>query len=210
MFRHLKVKPCAVAVLSSALLAFGLYNVHSVSGITEGGVLGMTLFLQHWLGVSPAYSDLVLNLAFYILAWRLLGNRFLGASIVSAGAFCVFYKLFEQFDPLWPSLADKPLLAAIVGAVFIGCGAGFCVRMGGAPGGDDALAMSLAHLFKMKIQWAYLILDVFVLALSATYIPLERLGYSLLTVVLSGQIIGLICRIKLPFDTPLDIEEMEA
>jgi uncharacterized membrane-anchored protein YitT (DUF2179 family) len=79
--------------------------------------------------------------------------------------------------------------------------------MGGAPGGDDAFAMSVSHLFKMKIQWAYLILDVFVLALSATYIPIERLGYSLLTVVLSGQIIGWVCRIK-P-DTPLDIERIK-
>ena len=34
---------CCMAFFSSAFLAFGLYHVHSVSGITEGGVLGMTL-----------------------------------------------------------------------------------------------------------------------------------------------------------------------
>ena len=31
---------CCMAFFSSAFLAFGLYHVHSVSGITEGGVLG--------------------------------------------------------------------------------------------------------------------------------------------------------------------------
>ena len=36
-------------------------------------------------------------------------------------------------------IADKPLLAAVVGALFVGIGAGVCVRIGGAPGGDDAL-----------------------------------------------------------------------
>ena len=30
---------CCMAFFSSAFLAFGLYHVHSVSGITEGGVL---------------------------------------------------------------------------------------------------------------------------------------------------------------------------
>ena len=38
----------------TAILAFGLYNVHRQSNITEGGVLGLVLFFDHWLGVTPA------------------------------------------------------------------------------------------------------------------------------------------------------------
>ena len=69
------------------------------------------------------------------------------------------------------------------------------MRGGGASAGDDALAMSLTHVTKIPIQNLYLISDLTVLALSLTYIPLERILYSLLTVVLSGQIIGLIQRL---------------
>ena len=37
-------------LLSGAfILAFGLFNVHSQSRITEGGVLGTTLLINHWL-----------------------------------------------------------------------------------------------------------------------------------------------------------------
>ena len=89
------------------------------------------------------------------------------------------------------------LLASVAGALFIGVGAGLCVRAGGATSGDDALAMSLASLTKIPIQWLYLISDLTVLALSLSYIPVRRIGYSLLTVVLSGQIIGWIQRIRL-------------
>ena len=53
---------CCMAFFSSAFLAFGLYHVHSVSGITEGGVLGATLLLDHWFSLSPAVSGFVLNL----------------------------------------------------------------------------------------------------------------------------------------------------
>ena len=74
----------------------------------------------------------------------------------------------------------------------MGVGVGLAVRAGGAPGGDDALAMSICRLTKWNIQWAYLASDLVVLALSASYIPLPRLGYSLLTVLLSGQLIGLV------------------
>lgn len=41
-------------------------------------------------------------------------------------------------------------------------------------------------------MFPYLISDLTVLALSATYIPWNRLGYSLLTVEFSGQRIGVV------------------
>ncbi len=194
----LKLSSCIAALLASAFLAFGLYHVHSFSGVTEGGVLGLTLLLEHWLHISPALSGFVLNALCYALGWRLLGREFIAYSAIASVGFSVAYKMCEQFPPLWPQLAELPLLAAIVGAVFVGVGAGVCVRAGGATGGDDALAMSAAHVTGWNIEWVYLLSDFVVLALSVSYIPLERIGYSILTVLLSGQIIGLIQ--KLPFD----------
>ena len=191
---RIKVKalPCIIILLSSALLAFGIYNIHSLSGVTEGGILGMTLLLQHWFHISPAVSGFVLNLICYVIGWRLLGKEFIAYSFLASTGFSVTYKICDMFDPLWPQLADMPLLAAVSGSLFVGIGAGLCVRMGGAPSGDDALAMSISKATRMNIQWAYLISDLFVLALSLSYIPLWRIGYSLLTVILSGQIVGLL------------------
>lgn len=84
------------------------------------------------------------------------------------------------------------LLAALVGALFVGVGAGLCVRIGGAPSGDDALAMSISHATGWKIQWVYLMSDLIVLVMSLSYIPVRRIRYSLFTVLMSGQLIGLI------------------
>ena len=136
-----------------------------------------------------------MNAACYLLGWKLMGRDFVLCSIVAGGGFSLFYALFEQFPHLWPQLAGMPLLAALVGALFVGIGVGLCVRAGGAPGGDDALAMSISHITGWNIRWPYLLSDLIVLVLSLTYIPLERIGYSLLTVILSGQLIGLMQRI---------------
>lgn len=181
----------ACNLLGSAILAFGLYQVHAFAGVTEGGVLGLTLLLHHWLGLSPALSGLVLNAACYLLGWRVLGRSFIFYSAVAGGGFSLFYAVFEQFDPFWPNLGQKPLLAAMLGALFVGVGVGLCVRAGGAPGGDDALSMSLSKLTGWDIRWLYLASDLVVLVLSLSYIPARRLLYSLLTVVLSGQLVGL-------------------
>ena len=196
--RLLKLDPkkCILSLVGSAILAFGLYNVHSFAGVTEGGILGLTLLLNYWFDISPALSSLALNGACYVFGFFTLGFDFVMYSIVAGGGFSLFYAVFERFDPLWPSLAFMPLAAAVVGALFVGVGVGICVRAGSAPGGDDALAMGLEKLTKIKIQWIYLMSDITVLALSATYIPLKRLIYSLLTVAISGQLIGIIQRFR--------------
>ena len=197
MFRNIKVSSCIIGLTGSIILAFGLYHVHSCSGVTEGGVLGMTLLLQYWFHISPAVTGFILNSACYLFGAKQLGKEFIFYSALSTAGFSLAYKICEQFDPLWPQLYEMPLLASVAGALFVGVGAGLCVSIGGAPSGDDALAMSLSKLTHIKIQWVYLLSDFLVLALSVTYIPLQRLGYSVLTVILSGQIIGLLQRIKL-------------
>lgn len=195
MFPKLKPANCATAFFSSAFQAFGMYHIHALADVTEGGVLGLTLLLEFWFGLSPAISGAILNGACFLLGWRMLGKEFIGYSLFASAGFSLGYGFFEQFPQLWPQLVNYPLLAAILGALFIGIGAGLCVRAGGATVGDDALAMSLSHRLKLPIQSIYLVTDLTVLALSLTYIPLKRILYSLLTVILSGQIIGLIQRL---------------
>ena len=192
MLSRTKPKNCLSIILGSAILAFGLYNVHSISGVTEGGVLGLTLLLEHWFGISPSVSGLVLNGACYLLGFRLMGGEFIVYSVIAGGGFSAFYAIFERFPPVWPQIAESPLLAAIAGALFVGVGVGLCIRANAAPTGDDSLALSLSKLFKLGIQWVYLLGDLVVLALSLTYIPFNKIVYSLLTVILSGQLIGLI------------------
>ena len=191
-----KLPRYVTAFLSSAFQAFGMYNIHAVADVTEGGVLGLTLLLEQWLAISPALSGLFLNGICYFLGWRTFGKEFIYLSMVAASGFSVGYGICECFPPLWPEIANMPLLAALLGALFIGIGAGICVRTGGATCGDDALAMSLSKITGLDIQWIYLISDLTVLGLSLSYIPLKKIGYSLLTVILSGQIIGWIQKIN--------------
>ena len=177
-------------LIGTAVLSFGLYNIHSFADVTEGGVLGLTLLLAHHFGISPAWSGLVLNMVCYLIGVRSLGKRFLVRSLIAGVLFSVFYAIFERFDPIFPCIGEHPLLAAVAGGIFVGVGVGLCVLAESAPSGDDALAMSLSHIFRIDIQWIYLLTDLSVLLLSLTYIPLSRIFYSLITVILSGQIIG--------------------
>lgn len=194
MFKSLTPRSFFVSVLGSAILAFGLYHIHSFSGVTEGGQLGLVLLLQHWFSISPAFTTVVVNGICYWIGWKTLGKPFIAHSVVATAGFSLIYWICQQFPPLWPGLAQYPLAAALAGAVFVGVGCGQCVRVGGAPCGDDGLAMSISERFHIRIEFVYFFFDFVVLVLSLSYIPLKRIAYSLLTVMISSRIIGVVQR----------------
>lgn len=84
---HLKPSYCIIAFLASAFQAFGMYNVHAISGVTEGGILGLTLLLQNWFAISPSISGFVLTAACFLLGWRTLGKDFMGYSVFASSGF---------------------------------------------------------------------------------------------------------------------------
>lgn len=180
----------AMLLAGAAILSFGLFNVHSQSQITEGGVLGMTLLVRHWTGVSPAVTEVVLDVICYLLGMKYLGKGFLRYALCATGGFAVFYALWERVGYVLPSMSGLPLLAAVAGGLFVGVGVGLVVRAGGASGGDDALALVLSKLLRWPVDRAYLFTDVVVLALSLSYIPWQKIACSLVTVTLSSFLIG--------------------
>ena len=194
MLSGMKPKNALFSALGSAILAFGLYQVHAHAGVTEGGILGLELLLDHWFGLSPAISSIVMNVICYIIGFAILGREYIGYSVIATLSYSAVYAVCERFPPLWPGLAQAPLPAAVLGALFVGIGVGISVRAGGAPGGDDALAMGLSKVTKAPIERIYLIGDLSVLLLSLSYIPVKKIVFSLLTVLLSGRIIGFMQR----------------
>lgn len=179
-------------LLGTAICSFGIYNIHRQTGVTEGGVLGMIVLLNYWFDISPSILSVSLDLLCYALAFRRLGVRFLIISGVSSLSLSMFFRIWESFPPMLPNFYDRPLIAAVLGALFIGVGVGVVIRNGGSCSGDDALALFISNVTGWRISRAYLITDFIVLALSLSYIPFSRILFSLITVTLSSYIIDLI------------------
>ncbi len=183
-------------VAGTGILSFGLYNIHTQSRITEGGVLGMILLIQHWFKISPSISGVILDCTCYFIGWRMLGNCFLKNAVFSTFSFSMWYRLWEHIGFLLPDLSPTPMVAAILGAVFVGVGVGIVVREGGAAGGDDALALVISKATGCRISKAYLITDLTVLGLSLTYIPFSKIAYSLISVTISSWLVDKIQNYK--------------
>ena len=182
----------SLVVLGSAILTFGIHNIHEVVDITEGGVIGALLLANHWFGIPSSIVSPILDLLCYAFALRLLGVGFLGWSVVSSAAIAGFYALWEHLPYLLPNLSSLPFVAAVLGGIFVGVGAGLVVRGGASAGGDDALALSIQKLSGWRLSRCYLVTDLSVLMLSLSYIPVTKIVFSLITVFISSPLIDVI------------------
>ena len=194
---ELTLKRFFFIIVGSAIFTFGIHNIHSRVDITEGGIIGLMLLIEHWTGLSPAVITPILDCLCYLLAFKFLGGGFIMVSAVSTVTVSLFYKLWELLPFMLPDLSDFPLLAAVLGAIFVGVGVGLIIRCGGSSSGDDALALIISKITKCKLAFAYMFADFTVSALSLTYIPLKRIGFSLITVTLSSLLVEFVQKFKL-------------
>ena len=176
-------------VLGTAILSFGIHNIHQRAAITEGGVIGLVLLMNHWLGIPASIASPLLDFVCYALAFKFLGRNFILTAAVASVSLAGFYRLWESFPPMLPDMTPWPLAAALLGGVFVGIGVGIIVRQGGSSGGDDALALVIHQLTGWKLARSYLFTDLVVLGASLSYIPARRIAFSLVTVTVSSLLI---------------------
>ena len=181
-------------VLGTAILSFGIHNIHQRAAITEGGVIGLVLLMNHWLGIPASIASPLLDFICYALAFKFLGLNFILTAAVASVSLAGFYRLWESFPPMLPDLSAYPLAASILGGMFVGIGVGIIVRQGGSSGGDDALALVINKLTGWKLSASYLFTDLVVLGASLSYISPRRIAYSIITVTISSYLIDFVAR----------------
>ena len=87
-------------LLGAFILAFGMYNIHSRTVITEGGIWGIELLIDHWFGISPAFTAPFLDGACYLMGVVFLGKVGVGISEehLRKGRYEVYDKYFLLLD----------------------------------------------------------------------------------------------------------------
>lgn len=178
-----------VMLLGSFLLAFTYYHINFQNGLSEGGFVGLALLGKYLFDLPPALSMLVLDIPIFILAIWLKGRNFIAHTLVASVSFSLFYELCETLSPLRMDFGSNLLMAALLSGILTGFGAGLVIRAGGATGGDDILSIMISQWSGLKIGTVFMTMDAIVLIVSLLYLPLKETMYTILAVMIAGQMI---------------------
>lgn len=186
------------SIIGTAILSFGMINIHQAFLITEGGVLGGVLLINYWTGLHVSVVSVVLDCICYGIAFKYFGKEFIYKAIITSLFIGVFLRFWQLFPNPMMFLKDYKILTALVGGLFVGVSVGIVIRGGSSSGGDDALALVISKKFKMRLSATYMFTDLSVLFLSLSYIPLINIFYSIITVTVSSYTIDYFSKLRMP------------
>ncbi|MBM7833120.1 YitT family protein [Clostridium sardiniense] len=185
-----------LVIIGSGILAFGSYNFNYQNGVTEGGVLGLILLVKNVFDISPSITNLIIDFSLFALGARFFGKRFLLCSIFATVCFSTSYGIFERMGFVVPNLNEHMLFASMFAGIFVGIGAGLVLRGGGASGGDDVIALLGNKFTPLKVNHVYLLSDAIILIISLVYLDVIQVMFSIVAVLISGKLIGIIYEYK--------------
>ena len=186
------IKSIMLIIIGATILSFGSYNFNYQNNVTEGGVLGLLLLMQHVFNISPSITSVVIDFSLFAIGSKFFGKKFLLYSILSTVTFSTTYKIWESIGFLVPSFTNNMLIGSILAGISVGIGVGLVVRGGGASGGDDVIALLGNKFLKLKVNHVYLITDATLLLMSLIYLDINQIFYSMIAVTISGKIISII------------------
>ena len=135
------------------------------NNITTGGVAGITSILYWATGIPVQFSYFVINAVLLLFALRILGWRFCVKTIFAVTVLTVAVGIAATHYQ-GHLLADQPFMAAIIGAVFCGCGVGLGLSNNGSTGGTDIIAAIVNKYRDVSLGRVILICDVIIISSS--------------------------------------------
>jgi len=157
----------AIAMMSYCI-GWGIFLLPN--NITTGGVAGVTSILYWATGIPVQFSYFVINAVLLLFALRVLGFKFCLKTIYAVAVLTVGVGFITEFYKSH-LLADQPFMAAIIGAVFCGCGVGLGLSSNGSTGGTDIIAAIINKYRDISLGRIIMILDVIII--SSSYLVLR-------------------------------------
>ncbi|WP_414051069.1 YitT family protein [Macrococcus animalis] len=166
------------------------YNLFLLPGqIAAGGISGLSTILNKVMGTDPAMIQFVFNIPIFIIGWLTLGKSFSLKTVIAT--FIVPITIF-----LTASLVDKgtkdALLASLYGGIVLGIGLGLVYRGNGSTGGTATLAQIVKKYTGLSSGFCQLIVDAFVVILSAFVFNFELALYALISIYVTSKVIDIV------------------
>lgn len=186
-FKNILMFVFGITITSLAISQFTLPNK-----IVGGGVSGISTILYHVLKIEPGLSTAVINGVLLLVGLKVLGKRFVVATLAGVGLLSVLVQVFSYLPPITTNVA----LASVFGGVFYGVGIGLALAAGGSSGGTDILGRILQHFLPyFPIGTLIMVVDGVVIALSYVFFGnLELTLYGVVTLVVSTYAIDAVIR----------------
>jgi uncharacterized membrane-anchored protein YitT (DUF2179 family) len=169
-----------------AAIAIELFLVQN--SIIDGGIIGISLLLNHISGINFGVLVFILNLPFLFFGYKYIGKSFFFSSLYSIILLAIIEPNLQRFD----AITTEPLLATVFGGMMLGAGVGIVIRYGGALDGTEILSILLTKKIPYSVGEIVMFFNIFIFGWAGFVLGWEQAMYSILTYYIASKSIDAI------------------
>jgi uncharacterized membrane-anchored protein YitT (DUF2179 family) len=160
------IKDYIMIFLGTVLYAFSFNGFILSKEIVPGGLtgIGSLIFYVTKIPVSVTYASV--NVVLLILAYKVLGRRFVINSLFGIVSLTLSLMFFEWLLGGQPLVDGEPFMSIIIGGALCGAGLGIIFSANGSTGGTDIIGAAINRYRNISIGRALLYCDFVIIACS--------------------------------------------
>lgn len=184
--RHGALEDAQALFTGTLLVGLGMV-LFGRSGLLTGGTAGLAFLLRYALGVEFGVAFFLVNLPFYLLAWRRMGAVF----TLKTFAAVALLSLFAQLLPHGIAIGFlAPATASVLGGLLCGVGMLILFRHHASLGGINVLALHLQARYGWRMGVVQMTIDALIVAAALWITDWQRVAWSVLGAVMLNLVLA--------------------
>ena len=183
-------------ILGAFLAAFALEVFFIPNDLFDGGVVGVAMIFGTTFGKALIpYLNILFNIPFIILGFRLIGKSFVIHMLVATLVFSGFMILIPNVMAM--EFHGDSLEVVVIGGAILGIGIGLIIREGGCLDGTEILGIILNRRLGLTVGQVVLVCNIFIFAAAGVVLKdwhpplLSLIAYMVVIKVMDSVIVGL-------------------
>ncbi len=174
--------------LGALIAAFAIECFLVPNDIIDGGIVGVSIILNHFFKSGLGWFIFLLNIPFVLLAFNKIGKKFVVQTIYAVIALSLGVDYFHHF----PTITSQPVLIVVFGGILLGIGVGLVLKSGGSMDGTEILSVVLSKKFGFSVGEWIMAFNVIIYTAAGFVFGAENAMYAVLTYFVAYKVIDIV------------------
>ena len=175
-----RVMEYIIITFAVVLMDVGIYVFKFPNNFSFGGVSGMAVVFSHFIPMTSAQINLVINLILLVIGFIILGRDFGVKTAYVTVVSSLLLNVFEKGFPMEKALTGNIMLELCFAIALPALGSAILFNIGSSSGGTDIIAMILKKYSSFNIGPALMLSDLLITIAGFFIFDIKTGLYSLL------------------------------
>lgn len=183
-----KLKRFIFITIGAILMAIALELFLVPNKLLDGGIVGISIMMSHFLKLPIGLFIFILNIPFFYLGYKQIGKTFAFSTLYGIGILSIGTALLHPV----PAFADEKFLVTIFGGIILGLGVGIVIRYGGSLDGTEILAILINNKTPFSVGEIVMVINFFIYTAAGFVFTWESAMYSVIAYFIAAKTIDIV------------------